>query len=60
LDDHLELADEEISARELHALLSAAGLTYSRDAVYRTLRRMADEGVLRWANRRFRLDTRTC
>lgn len=49
IEERPELAHDGISAKKANARLSASGSTLTRDAVYRTMRRLAAEGTLRWS-----------
>lgn len=53
IGERSELANDGISAKDIHTELGANGRTFTRDAVYRTMRRLAAEGTLRWVNHRF-------
>lgn len=40
---------------DIHTLLQATNAAHSEDTVYKALRRMADDGILAWAEGTFRL-----
>jgi hypothetical protein len=48
-------AGEPMTCNDVHALLQANDAVHSGDTVYKALRRMADDGILTWAEGTFRL-----
>ena len=50
-----DLAGKAVTADQLDRALAGRGTGYARGTVYKTLRRMAREGLLTWAGSRFRL-----
>jgi hypothetical protein len=48
-------AGEPMTRNDVHALLQANHAVHSADTVYKALRRMADDGLLAWAEGTFRL-----
>jgi Fe2+ or Zn2+ uptake regulation protein len=46
---------EPMTCKDVHALLQANDAVHAGDTVYKTLRRMADDGILTWAGGTFRL-----
>jgi hypothetical protein len=48
-------AGEPMTCNDVHALLQANDAAHSGDTVYKALRRMADDGILTWAEGTFRL-----
>jgi Fe2+ or Zn2+ uptake regulation protein len=45
-----------MTCKDVHALLQANDAQHSADTVYKALRRMADDGILTWAEGTFRLN----
>jgi hypothetical protein len=55
LADTDNAAGEPMTCDDVHALLHANDAVHSADTVYKALRRMADDGILTWAEGIFRL-----